>query len=139
MVKESSHPSWRHSLLRGGLIPSLVVAALAIAAAFFIKGLPGLYGAALASVTVLIFFSVHLLVAWLSKDLDPMSTMALAMLSYFLKVGLMAGFLIAVTKLTQPETIERGSFAITALALTAAWLGGEIRAFLRLRWSLDEQ
>lgn len=139
MANENSQPSWRHSLLRGGLIPSLLIAALAITAAFFIKGLPGLYGAALASVTVLIFFSVHLLVASLSRNLDPMSTMALAMLSYFLKVALMAGFLIAVTKLTEPETIERGSFAATALALTAAWLGGEIRAFLRLRLSLDEQ
>jgi len=84
-----------------------------------------------------IFFSVHLFVARISKNLDPTSTMLIAMLSYFLKVALMAVFLIVVTRLTDPETIDRPTFAIASLLLTTAWLAGEIRAFMKIRLSPD--
>ena len=63
--------------------------------------------------------------------------MLVAMLSYFLKVAIMAIFLILVTRLTDPADIDRLTFAISALALTTAWLAGEIRAFLRLRLTPD--
>jgi len=32
--------------------------------------------------------------------------------------------------------VSRPAFAITALAITAAWLAGEIRAFLKLKLAL---
>jgi hypothetical protein len=62
--------------------------------------------------------------------------MALAMLSYVSKLFLIALFLIAITRLTAPETIHRGAFGATAIALTLAWLGGEIASFTKLRLHL---
>jgi len=131
--------SWRSSLWRGALVPSLATTVISIPVGFLVRGSAGLAAALLASVTVIIFFSVHLIVARISRSLDPASTMLVAMLSYFLKVALMAIFLILVTRLTEAESIDRPTFAIVALALTAAWLAGEIRAFLRLRPGLDSR
>ena len=129
--------SWRSSLWRGALLPSLLTALLSVLIGYLVRGSAGLAASLLASLTVIIFFSVHLIVARISQSLDPASTMLVAMLSYFLKVALMAIFLILVTRLTEPESIDRPTFAVVALALTTAWLAGEIRAFLRLRTGLD--
>ena len=137
MNRKSSDRDWRDSLWRGALTPSIATALIAVLAGFLFRQAPGFWGAALASVTVLIFFSVHLLVAMISKHLDPTSTMFLAMLSYFLKIAMMAIFLIVVTRVTDPEAIDRETFAIAAMALATAWLAGEIRAFLRLRLTPD--
>ena len=128
---------WRDALWKGALVPSLLTSAIATLLGFLLRDMPGLFSALLASVTVVIFFSVHLLVARISRRLDPTSTMLIAMMSYFLKVALMAVFLIVVTRLTDPADIDRPTFAITALALTTAWLAGESRAFLKIRLTPD--
>jgi hypothetical protein len=86
-----------------------------------------------AQVVVVIFFLVHLLISKLSRNLDPMATMALAMFSYFAKVMVMGAFLLVLTKFTSRDVIDRTSFGITAIVLTAAWLGGEIKSYLSLK------
>ena len=86
-----------------------------------------------AQVVVVIFFLVHLLISRLSRNLDPMATMALAMFSYFAKVMVMGAFLLILTKFTSREVIDRTAFGLTALVLTAAWLGGEIKSYLSLK------
>jgi hypothetical protein len=112
------------------------VAAACLVIATWISGRPGLFGAALASITVIIFFIVHILVARLAEMLDPMTTMALAMFSYFAKVLLMGAFLLLVTRYTDRESVDRASFAICAILITMTWLIGEIRSFLKLRLHL---
>ncbi len=121
------------SLWRGAVIPASVIALLFIVGCSFFRGNAGFWGSLLAGFTVILFFSVHLLVSKVTKDLDPMATMALAMFSYFAKVILMGAFLLIVTKTTNKAEVDRTSFAISALTITAVWLGGEIRAFLRLK------
>lgn len=121
---------------RGALWPALIVTLAAGIISFLTVGGSGLLGALLAAFTVVIFFSVSLLVARFTKDTNPIATMALAMFSYFTKLFLMAIFLILVTRLTEPETVDRRTFGISALAISFAWLGGEVRAFLRLRLQL---
>ena len=74
-------------LWKGAIAPATVVAALSAMVLTGINGQPGLFGSLLASFTVIIFFSIHLLVARISRNLDPMATMALAMFSYFAKVS----------------------------------------------------
>lgn len=123
-------------LWRGAIIPSLVTALICLILLSFINGKSGAIGAALASITVIIFFSIHLIVARVSRNLDPITTMALAMFSYFAKVIFMGVFLFLVTKYTQRSTVDRGSFAICAILITMAWLLGEIRSFLKLRAQL---
>lgn len=123
-------------LWRGALVPALILAALSLILGTLVRATSGFWGALLASITVIIFFSVHLLISKLSTNLDPIATMALAMFSYFAKVILMGALLLIVTKTTSPETVDRATFAIAALSITTAWLAGEIRAFMKLTITL---
>ncbi len=123
-------------LWRGAIIPSVLTALICLIVLSIINGKSGAIGAALASITVIIFFSIHLLVARVSRNLDPITTMALAMFSYFAKVIFMGVFLFLVTKYTERSSVDRGSFAICAILITMAWLLGEIRSFLKLRAQL---
>jgi len=124
------------ALWKGAIFPASIVAILLVIIMSVINGRSGLLGSLLASVTVIIFFSIHLLVARVSRNLDPMATMALAMFSYFAKVIFMGVFLLLVTKFTDRSTVDRTSFAICAILITMAWLFGEIRSFLKLRVNL---
>ena len=121
------------AMLKGALLPTVIVGIICIGLFTLLKGLHGFYGALVAQCVVVIFFLVHLLISKLSRNLDRMATMALAMFSYFAKVMVMGAFLLILTKFTSREVIDRTSFGITALVLTAAWLGGEIKSYLSLK------
>ena len=123
-------------LWKGAIIPASVVAVISLALGGVLRGRSGFFGGLLASITVIIFFSIHLLVARISRDLDPMVTMMLAMFSYFAKVIFMGVFLILITKFTDRSTVDRSSFAISSLLITMAWLAGEIRSFMKLRFQM---
>ena len=101
----------------GALIPSSIVALIALVLCAALRHKSGLLGALLASATVIIFFSVHLLISKISTNLDPMITMALAMFSYFAKVIVMGVFLLLITRLTSPTTVDRTSFGVSAIAI----------------------
>lgn len=120
-------------LMFGALIPTFAVGIIGIVAASLIRGKAGLLGALLAQLVVVMYFTVHLAVSAISRKLDPLTTFALAIFSYFAKIALLGLFLWLLTRYTSRETIDRGSFGVVALALTVAWLGGEIRSFLKLR------
>ncbi len=123
-------------LWRGAIKPAALVAVLGLVIGTALKGRSGFWGAALGAMTVLIFLSIHLLISRLTINLDPMATMAIAMFSYFTKVLVMGGFLILVSQTTSEASVHRPTFAACALAITAAWLGGEIRAFMKLKFQL---
>lgn len=123
-------------LWQGAVLPASIAAIFALIIDVILKGKAGFIGGALASVTVIIFFSVHLLVAKVSRELDPTVTMILAMLSYFVKITFMGLFLILINKFTDRSTVDRTSFAISALLITMAWLVGEIRTFTKLRFQM---
>ena len=120
-------------LLKGALTPTLIVGLIALIAATVLRGQSGLIGALLAQTVVLIYFIVHILISRISRNLDPMSTMALALFSYFVKFLLLGAFLWALTRYTSRDTIDRASFGASAIALTFAWLGGEIASYLKLK------
>lgn len=124
------------AMWQGAVIPSVAVSALSILLASLIRGHAGFWGALLAAVTVILFFSVHLVVQRLTKDLDPLTTMAMALFSYFTKILIMGGFLFAVTQWTSPASVDRPSFLACTIAIIIVWLTGEIRAFLKLRLHL---
>lgn len=123
-------------LLRGAFIPTLIVSILAIALSGILSGVSGLLGALLAQFVVIIFFIIHIAVSRMTRNLDPISTMAMALFSYFAKLLGLGLLLWAISKYTQRATISRTSFGITALALTVAWLWGEIASFMKLRLHL---
>ena len=123
-------------LWRGAVVPATIAAILALIVDVALKGRSGFIGGLLASITVIIFFSVHLLVSRISRELDPTATMMLAMLSYFFKITFMAVFLVLIEKFTDRSTVDRTSFAISALLITMAWLAGEIRTFTKLHFQM---
>jgi hypothetical protein len=129
--------STERALLRGAVIPTLVVGVAAIGISTWAKGSAGLIGALLAQFVVVIFFAANLGVARLSRDLDPVMTMSLAMFSYMAKVLLLGVFLWLITTFVSADTCDRKAFALSAVAATFAWLGGEIRAYLALKLHLQ--
>ena len=132
----ASSPSNEGQLLRGALTPTFIVGIIAIGFATALQGRPGLLAALLAQVIVVIYFLVHIGVSRISRDLDPMNTMAIAMFSYFANFMLLGAFLWALTKYTSRSSIDRTTFGVTAIALTFAWLGGEIASYLKLKTHL---
>jgi hypothetical protein len=120
-------------LLRGALIPTVITGVVSIVASLALAGLPGLYGAFLAQFIVVIFFAVTLWVSKLSKNLDPLSTMGLALFSYTTKLLLIGVFLWVLTTYTDREAINRTSFGVAAILLSLSWLGGEIASYMKLR------
>ncbi len=120
-------------MIRGALIPSFAVGILGIIISTLVRGKPGLLGALLAQFVVVMYFAVHLGVSAISRKLDPLTTFALAIFSYFAKIAILGLFLWLLTNFTSRESIDRASFGVVAIALTVAWLGGEIRSFLKLR------
>jgi ATP synthase protein I len=120
-------------LILGALIPTFAVGVIGIIASALVRGKSGLFGALLAQLVVVMYFTVHLVVSAISRKLDPLTTFALALFSYFAKIALLGLVLWLLTRFTSRETIDRGSFGVVAIALTVAWLAGEIRSFLKLR------
>ena len=123
-------------LLKGALLPTVVVGVLAIAIATYLEGRAGLFGALLAQVVVLIYFALHILVSKISTNLDPVTTMSLAMFSYFAKFLALGLLLWLLDRFTSETLVDRRSFGIAAVALTFAWLGGEITSYLKLKTHL---
>jgi len=132
----SENKSNESQLLRGAVRPTLIVGAVAIAAFSIFRGLSGFYGAVLAQFIVAIYFIVHILVSRLTRNLDPISTMAMALFSYFAKLFFLGLFLWALAKYTDRDVIDRLSFGVAACALTVAWLGGEVASYLKLKTHL---
>ncbi len=123
-------------LLKGALLPTAVVGVLAIAISTYLEGRAGLFGALLAQVVVLIYFALHILVSKISTNLDPVTTMSLAMFSYFAKFLALGLLLWLLDRFTSETLVDRRSFGIAAVALTFAWLGGEITSYLKLKTHL---
>ncbi len=132
-MSNSQEPSNEMQLLRGAVKPTAITGLLSVIASAILAGLPGFYGALLAQFIVVIFFTVTLGVSKLSKDLDPLSTMGLALFSYTTKLLFVGLFLFAITNFTERETINRTSFGVAAILLTISWLGGEIASYMKLR------
>jgi fructose-specific phosphotransferase system IIC component len=129
----SDQKSSESLMLRGALVPSFIVGIVAIGLSTFIVGLPGFLGALIAQFVVIIYFAIHIGVSRIARNLDPMSTMALVVFSYFAKLLFLGVFLYLLSAFTSRETINRTSFGATAIALTFAWLGGEIASYMKLR------
>ncbi|MDP1721054.1 MAG: hypothetical protein Q8L08_08690 [Candidatus Nanopelagicaceae bacterium] len=121
------------NLIRGALIPTIAVGVIGIILATIFRGKSGFFAALLAQLVVVMYFTVHVVVSSISRKLDPMMTFALAMFSYFAKIAALGVFLWLLTRFTPRSSIDRASFGIIAIALTVAWLGGEIRSFLKLQ------
>ena len=81
------------SLLRGAVFPTALTGVAAMGLSAIIAGTPGFLGALLAQFIVVIFFTITILVSRISRNLDPISTMGLALFSYTTKLLFVGVFL----------------------------------------------
>lgn len=93
-------------------------------------------GILLALFVVATFFGVRMATTRFSRNLDPISTMAVALASYFAKLLFLGVGLYLVSKYTEPETVNRKAFGATALIAALAWLTRDIRTYLKLKLHL---
>lgn len=119
-------------MLRGSAGPALVVGAAAVVVAAVAAGTGGAWGALLAVVVVVAFFAASLLVmgATARRRPDPQMVLAMALVTYVTKVGVLGLFLVLMQDATWVDSL---AFSATALAVAVVWLGAELRAYSRLR------
>ncbi len=118
------------AMLRGPLVPTVAVGLVAAGVAFWLQDLRGLWGSLLAVAVVVAFFSASLMVMGRTARVAPANVMAVAMLTYVTKVGLLGLMLI----LLQDATWLSGeAFGLTALLCAFVWIPLGIRSYSRAR------
>lgn len=117
-------------ILRGAAIPTTAVGVLVTVLLAVLGGPKGLLGAVLGFAVVVAFFTVGLLVVtWAARTL-PHALMNIALLSYLIKVGLLAVLLMVVRGTTLFDT---RAFGWAALVSTLVWVAAEVRIFVRMK------
>ena len=118
------------AMQRHAVIVSAVVAVIALVVAFLMRGGPGLVGAL---VGALLAGGLGWLGTWVmarTARATPAGVMIGAMGAFGVKIVFMLVFLL----LFQGTTLfDSRSFAFTILAVTAAWIIGEVAGFVRTR------
>ena len=118
------------AMQRHAAILAAVVAVVALVVAFFVRGVPGLIGALVGAV---IAGGLGWLGTWVmsrTARATPAGVMIGAMTAFGVKILVMLVFLL----LFQGTTLFDGrAFAFTILAVTAAWIVGEVAGFVRTR------
>lgn len=117
-------------MLRGAFWPTLAVGIVCVAVAWFLEAAPGLVGALVAVVTVLTFFGASLVVMSRTAKISPVNVMAVGVLTYVTKVGLL-GLLFLL--LHDAPWMSAQAFALTAMICAAVWMPAEIWAFGKAR------
>jgi ATP synthase protein I len=116
------------AILRVALPATLSAGALITAGSAIVDGGRGALGAAAGTALVVAFFGVDL-VAWRrAARKSPDGPMRMAVFGYLVKI---VGLGVLLMLLRGRTSIATGPFAVAALAGTACWLGGHLRAFAK--------
>ena len=118
------------AMLRGGALPAVAVGVVAVVVATLVDQGRGTAGALLAVVVVVASFGSSLAVMSRVAKVDPTLVMAVALLTYVTKVGLLG---LLVLLLGGAEWLSGTAFGATAVAVALAWMTGELVAFTRVR------
>lgn len=117
-------------ILRGAAIPSALAGVAATLVGLLVAGSKGALGAALGSVTVIVFFSISLVAVSYASKVSPQAMFGAAIFSYVGKLIV----LFALLGLFRDATAWHPKvFAWTVVALTLIWLGVETRALIKLK------
>lgn len=121
----------QQTVLRAAVIPYLLIGIVSAIAWGLAKGGHALVGVAVAFGIVGLFFGSGFYIEKRVRDAHPMAAMSAAMASFAIKFMLLGGFLIG---FRNTDAFDVNAFGITAIALAAGWLGGEVRAFTKARF-----
>ncbi|GAA3147115.1 hypothetical protein JOF29_001984 [Kribbella aluminosa] len=130
-------------MLRGALVAALVVGVNAAAVSTVAAGLPGLWGALLGLLIVVVFSGAGLFALHLSRNTTPTMQLAVAMASYTGRIAVFGGLLaIALSSDTLAKYVNLTVLGLVALVVVMGWMAGEIWAWSRLRvpiYNLDKE
>lgn len=130
-------------MLRGALIAALVVGINATAVSTIAAGLPGLWGALLGLLMVIVFSGVGLFALHLARKTSPTMQLAVAMASYTGRIAIFGGLLaIALSSDSLARHVNLTVLGLVALVVVMGWMAGEIWAWSRLRipiYDLDNE
>jgi len=118
------------AMLRGPLVPTGIVAVVTCSLAAFLAGPAGLAGALLGVLVTVSFFATSLVVMSRTARAAPHNVMAVALLTYVTKVGLLGLVLVLLKDATW---MSGDAFGAGALAAALVWMVFEIRAYSRAR------
>ncbi|HEV8056829.1 MAG TPA: hypothetical protein VGP51_10125 [Nocardioidaceae bacterium] len=122
------------AMLRGALVPTLVVGIVAVAAAGFTAGPTGIRGAVAGAVLVIVFFALGLVVLGRTTGLDPAVTLLVALSLYVVKVAVIGAAFFGIDASGALDgVVDRMALALTAIACTLTWTTAEIVAAVRVR------
>lgn len=118
------------SMLRGALLPTLVLDVVVVAVAGVLAGGPAALAATLAAAVVTAFYAVGLSVMARLAGGSPVAFLAAALAVYLGQVLFLAVVVIA---LAGASWLHGTAFALAALAVALGWQGFQILAFTRMR------
>jgi ATP synthase protein I len=118
------------AMQRHALLLAVPVAVLAAVLAVALRGMPGLVGAVIGAVLGLVAGAVSTLVMRGTARTSPAGVMIGAMTSFAGKVLLLMLFLVAFRGTT---LFDNRAFGLTLLAVTVAWIAGEVVGFVRAK------
>ncbi|MGV1009428.1 MAG: hypothetical protein ACOYBY_12565 [Dermatophilaceae bacterium] len=116
-------------LLRGSLVPTAVVGAVAVLVAAF-SGPKAAWSAALGVALVLAFFTISLLAMKRTAHLAPTAVMLVVMVTYTVKILALG---IVMVLLRDATWVSGYAVGVTITICTLVWLYFEMRAYKRLR------
>jgi hypothetical protein len=123
-------------MLRGGVVPSVVVGLVALAIFTGTQGALGAAGSLLATVVVLSSSVSTLVILRRMAGLDPRVVLMGALVAYFFKVGLLGVFLLL---FRDAEWLSPLAFAVTAVVVSLAGTIGEVVAFTKVKTFIYDQ
>jgi ATP synthase protein I len=130
-------------MLRGALVAALVVGVNAAAVSTVAAGVPGLLGALLGLLTVVVFSGAGLLALHLSRKTSPTMQLAVAMASYTGRIAVFGGLLaVALNSDGLARHVNLTVLGLVAMVVVMGWMAGEIWAWSRLRvpiYDLDKE
>ena len=118
------------AMLRGGLWPAVVVAAVAVVVAGLVAGGAGLVAAVCGSLLVLVICALGPLVMGWTAQTEPLMVMGIAMISFVTKLGVLLVLFLVVDGL---GLLDTRVFALALGAVAIAFIAGETIAFARTR------
>jgi hypothetical protein len=137
----TKHPAL--AMLRGALVAALVVGVNAAAVSTVAAGVPGLLGALLGLLTVVVFSGAGLVALHLSRKTSPTMQLAVAMASYTGRIAIFGGLLaLALNSDGLARHVNLTVLGLVAMVVVMGWMAGEIWAWSRLRvpiYDLDKE
>ncbi|TDW81891.1 MULTISPECIES: hypothetical protein [Kribbella] len=137
----TKHPAL--AMLRGALVAALVVGVNAAAVSTVAAGVPGLLGAVLGLLTVVVFSGAGLVALHLSRKTSPTMQLAVAMASYTGRIAIFGGLLaLALNSDGLARHVNLTVLGLVAMVVVMGWMAGEIWAWSRLRvpiYDLDKE